>query len=66
MNLIRYLSSITKTSILDSLYFACSAKTLEEAVKPEKKTLFETLKSQFLAVNEDPNDPNYDYRKPGN
>jgi hypothetical protein len=44
---------------------ACSAATIEEAVKPEKRQLYDQLMSQFLATNKDPFSSGYDQRTPG-
>lgn len=49
----------------DSLYFACSASTLEHAVTEERKPVYETLKAEFLALHKDPYDACYDQRTPG-
>lgn len=54
-----------KVVIPDSLYFACSHKSLEDAVPESRKPLFNQIKSQFLALCPDPNHPDYDYRTPG-
>jgi hypothetical protein len=58
-------SIYTYMLISDSMYLACSAPSLEDAVTPDRKALFDELKVQFLALNKDPFSPGYDQRKPG-
>lgn len=44
----------------DSLYFALSEETIDEAVPTSRKTVFEKKKKKFLVINEDE-----DRRTPG-
>lgn len=56
--------SLLTTCVSDTLYFALSHKTLEEAIPASRKQLFNQIKSNFLALCPDPHHPEYDYRIP--
>lgn len=54
-----------KAILADSFYFACSAMTLKDAVRPEKIETYNQLEQLFLAIHPDPMSEEYDQRKPG-